>query len=63
MEYEDVVEAAPTGDAPTTSAWSTILLLIKVWHILGVRPYTPIQKQSDFVFKHEEAILLLHYEL
>ena len=24
VENEDVVEAAPTGDAPTTSEWSTI---------------------------------------
>ena len=24
MENEDVVEAAPTGDAPTTSEWSTV---------------------------------------
>ena len=26
VENEDVVGAAPTGDAPTTSEWSTILL-------------------------------------
>ena len=26
VENEDVVEAAPTGDAPTTSEWSTITL-------------------------------------
>ena len=25
VENEDVVGAVPTGDAPTTSAWSTIL--------------------------------------
>ena len=25
-ENEDVVGAAPTGDAPTTSEWSTIIL-------------------------------------
>ena len=24
VENEDIVEAAPTGDAPTTSEWSTI---------------------------------------
>ena len=34
VENEDVVGAAPTGDAPTTSEWSTILLHIKVWLIL-----------------------------
>ena len=33
-ENEDVVGAAPTDYAPTTSEWSTTLLLIKVWLIL-----------------------------
>ena len=35
-EIEDVVGAAPTGDAPTTSEWSTILLPIKARPILKV---------------------------
>ena len=35
-ENEDVVGAAPTGDAPTTSEWSTILLPTKVLIILEV---------------------------
>ena len=30
VENEDVVGAAPTGDAPTTSGWTTILLPTKV---------------------------------
>ena len=30
VENEDVVGAAPTGDAPTTSEWSTILLPARV---------------------------------
>ena len=30
VESEYVVEAAPTGDAPTTSEWSTILLPTQV---------------------------------
>ena len=30
VENEDVVGAAPTGDAPTTSEWSTIILPTKV---------------------------------
>ena len=34
VENEDVVGAAPTGDAPTTSEWSTILLPTKVRLIL-----------------------------
>ena len=36
---EDVVGAAPTGGAPTTSEWSTILLPTKVWLILEVLRY------------------------
>ena len=36
VENEDVVGAAPTGDAPTTSALSTILLPTKVRLILEV---------------------------
>ena len=39
VENEDVVGAAPTGDAPTTSEWSTILLPTEVWLILEVWEY------------------------
>ena len=39
MENEDVVGAAPTGDAPTTSEWSTSLLLAKVPLILEAWRY------------------------
>ena len=35
VENEDVVGAAPTGDAPTTSEWSTILLPTRVRLILA----------------------------
>ena len=35
---EDVIGAAPTGDAPTTSEWSTISLASKVHLILETRP-------------------------
>ena len=35
-EIEDVVGAAPTGYAPTTSEWSTILLPTKVKLILEI---------------------------
>ena len=34
VDNEDVVEAAPTGDAPTTSELSTLILPIKVRLIL-----------------------------
>ena len=36
VKNEDVDEAAPTGDAPTTSEWSKILLTTKVRLILEV---------------------------
>ena len=39
VENEDVVWAAPTGDAPTTSEWSTILLPTKVCLILETWRY------------------------
>ena len=39
VENEDVVGAAPTGDAPTTSEWSTILLPTKVRLILETLRY------------------------
>ena len=39
VENEDVVGAAPTGDAPTTSEWSTILFPTKVRLILEMLRY------------------------
>ena len=36
VENEDVVGAAPTGDAPTTSEWSKTLFPTKVWLLLQV---------------------------
>ena len=42
VENEDVVGAAPTGDAPTTSEWSTILLPTKVHLILEILRYIPM---------------------
>ena len=39
LKTEDVVGAVPTGDAPTTSEWSTILLPTKVQLILEVSQY------------------------
>ena len=36
VDKEDVVGAAPSGDAPTSSEWSTILLSTKVRLILEV---------------------------
>ena len=42
IENEDVVGAAPTGDAPSTSEWSTILFPNKVHLILDVWLYIKI---------------------
>ena len=39
FENEDVVGAAPTGDAPTTSELSTVLLPTEVWLILEIWQY------------------------
>ena len=39
FENEDVVGAAPPGDAPTKSEWSTIVLPTKVRLILEVLMY------------------------
>ena len=39
VENEDVVGATPTGDAPTTSEWSTIQLPTKLPLILEIWRY------------------------
>ena len=43
---EDIVGAVPTGDAPTTSEWSTGLMLTKVQLILEV--WWHIENQLDY---------------
>ena len=40
MDKKDEVGAPPTGDAPTTSGWSTILLATKVRLVLQVWRYS-----------------------
>ena len=42
VEHEDVVGAAPIGDAPTTSEWSSNLLPTKVWLIRGLKVCDPL---------------------
>ena len=49
VENEDVVGAAPTGDAPTTSEWSNILLPTKVRLILEIWRYLILM--SHFIFR------------
>ena len=58
VENEDVVGAAPAGDAPTTSEWSTILLPTKVRLILEAcwRPrshQTRAQRRATTPYKQE----------
>ena len=54
MEHEDVVGAAPTGDAPTTSELSTILLSTKVQLVLEIwRYFTFCTCISRSAFTHE----------
>ena len=52
VEIEDVVAAAPTGDATTTSEWSTILLSTKVLLILDVSWCRCKTDEDDSVVKH-----------
>ena len=49
VENEEVVGAAPTGDAPTTSGWSTILFTIKVQLILEIGQYVLNTEMSQIV--------------
>ena len=46
VENEDVVGAAPTGDAPTISEWSTILLPTQVRLILETLRYIHVSAQA-----------------
>ena len=49
VENEDVVGAAPTGDAPTTSEWPTIELPTKVRLMLETWRY--LQLNADVYLK------------
>ena len=55
VENEDVVGAAPTGDAPTTSEWWTIVLPTKVQLILEVWQYYFYHWYTHFYSVVEEA--------
>ena len=50
VENEDVVGAVPTGDAPTTSEWSSLLRVIKfiAYHsVTYIRGFTVLEYLSD----------------
>ena len=55
VENENVVGAAPTGDAPTTSEWSTILLPTKVRLILEVCQFSNMY--ALFLFLLQVAVI------
>ena len=52
VEDEDVDGAAPTSGAPTTSEWSTMLLLPYVRFILEVRRYIWMTSERCPLFKN-----------
>ena len=58
VENEDVVGVAPTGDAPTTSEWATILLPTKVCLILEVWQY--LVSKEEFGYLNQWWASLLH---
>ena len=68
VENEHVVGAALTGDAPTSSEWSTILLPTKVWLILEVLRYIRETRESCPSYYHMMSWLpkiiwwLLHFK-
>ena len=64
VENEDVVGAAPTGDAPTTSEWSTSLLPTKVrliletwWYVKETTPESAEILNYDITFLLHSAVL------
>ena len=57
VENEDVVGAAPTGDAPTTSEWSTILLSTKARLVLEILRYLIAYKVGE----HACIVLIVEY--
>ena len=59
VENEDLVGAAPTGDAPTASKWSTILLPNKVRLMLEVLWY--VQYCSGHVRFHNQETFSTYY--
>ena len=62
VENKNVVGAVPTGDAPTTSEWSTILLPSKVHFILKVWGYTSIC-ETNFKYKKAPYLVIVDISL
>ena len=57
VDNEDVVWAAPTGDAPTTSEWWTILLPTKVQLILDVWRYITVVQIYVYCYVRVNTLL------
>ena len=57
VENEDVVGAAPTGDASNTSEWSTIELPTQVWLILEICRYTDISGSRESQTNGEKTVI------
>ena len=51
VENDDVTGAAPTGDAPTTSEWSQILLLTKARRKLEVWRYIASRQHIKYLLR------------
>ena len=54
VKNEDVVGAAPTGNVPTSSEWSAILLPTKVHLILEV--WRQLFGENDYVTKRLDSL-------
>ena len=59
VENEDVVGAAPTGDALNTSEWSTNWLPTKVWLILEVLQYVMVEVLFEFKINFRTVWILI----
>ena len=57
VENEDVVGAVPTGDAPTTSEWSIIVLPYKVFHY--IRGFT-VREPAEPAYQITRIVYCLH---
>ena len=63
VENEDVVGAAPTGDAPTTSEWSTIQLptkLLKTWRYITMQLEKCLLINADISQEVYDNIMPIH---
>ena len=60
VESEDVVGAAPTGDAPTTSEWSTVLLLTDVSYIRELMVIPNLHSSKCLLWRLQRKLTVLY---